>query len=265
MGAEWQLALSSHAPLHALFSALLAFAASFGTAMAGIAIARRLPEHHLANDNRKAIKVALALLSMLLALVLGLMIADAKDTFDLQSGTMRRLSAGTILLDRILGQYGPETGHARALLRGMAVHALARLEGHDPSTAATSIEPHLQFHEFVTIIGNLVETSPMQRTLRARASELIAQLGEQRLELYVQQDQGMPSALLVSVLGWLAILFAGYGLLSPRNVVGVLALLASSVGLAAAIFLVEELGAPLDGIVRVSAAPLRDAVAVLGQ
>jgi hypothetical protein len=265
MGAEWTLGFDAHAPLHALVSAGIAFLVAFGAAIAGIAIARRLPEHHLAADNRQAIKATLDLLSVLVALVLGLMIADAKDTFDSQSASLRRLSAQTILLDRVLGEYGPETARARAMLREAAAHALRRLEGKETVRPGLPIAPQVNMGEFVAIVGNLPERSELQRSLRLRAAQLLSDLGERRLELFVQQDQGMPRAILISLLGWMAILFAGYGLLSPRNPVGVLALLASSAGMAAAIFLVEDLGSPLDGLVRISPAPLSDALDLLGR
>jgi hypothetical protein len=264
MGGEWSLVLGSHAPLHAAFMAVVAFAVAFAAAIAAIAAARRLPARHLGPDNRQAIKVTLDLLSVLVALVLGLMIADAKDTFDTQSSTLRRLSAQAILLDQVLEEYGPETGRARALLRSAAKEALSRLEGAERTSSSVSIDPRLNMREFISIIGGLPESTELKRTLRQRAVQLVGDMGEQRLQLYVQQDQGMPPAVLVSLVGWLAILFAGYGLLSPRNAVGVIALFASAVGVAAAIFLVEELGRPLDGLIRLSPAPLQDAVNVLG-
>lgn len=264
MGAEWTLALGSHAPLHALYSALFAFAAAFGAAMIATAIAGRLARHHLADENRQAIKVSLGVLSMLVALVLGLMIADAKDTFDSEGATLRRMSAQVILLDRILEQYGPETAPSRKLLHDAARHALLRLEGRLATDPGMTIASRIDMGAFVTSIGNLPQSDALKRTLRERAIGLVGEIGQQRLELYVQQDQGMPRAVLLSLLGWITILFGGYGLLSPPSRVGVIALLASSAGIAAAVFLVEELGAPLDGLIRLSPAPLRDAVILLG-
>ena len=65
---------------------------------------------------------------------------------------------------------------------------------------------------------------------------------------------------------WLMILFAGYGLLAPRNptVIGVLFVCALSV--TGAIFLILELAKPFEGgVVRVSSAPLHDARSHLGE
>lgn len=265
MGGEWTLELGSHGALRSLIAGLVAFAAAFGAALLAMAVARRLPAHHLTPENRQAIKVTLDLLSVLVALVLGLMVADAKDTFDSQSATLRRLSAQAILLDQVLDDYGSETARARLLLRTAVQHALARLEGAERTATPVPIDPRINMREFVSLIGNLPDAGELKRTLRERAVHLVGDMGEQRLQLYVQQDQGMPAAVLASLVGWMAILFAGYGLLSPRNAVGVIALFASAVCIGAAIFLVEELGSPLDGLVRLSPAPLRDAVRLLGR
>jgi len=265
MGEEWALGIGGHGALRSVVAALVAFAVAFAAALLAMLVARRLPEYHLGPDNRQAIKVTLDLLSVLVALVLGLMIADAKDTFDSQSASLRRLSAQAILLDQVLEDYGPEAARARVLLRSAAQHALARLEGAERAAAAVPIDPRLNMREFVSIVGNLPDTTELKRTLRERAVHLVADMGEQRLQLYVQQEQGMPTAVLASLMGWMAILFAGYGLLSPRNMVGVIALFAATAGMAAAIFLVEELGSPLDGLVRLSPAPLQDAVKLLGR
>ena len=52
-----------------------------------------------------------------LALVLGLLIASAKTTYDTRSKQVLEISADIILLDRVLAHYGPATEPARAELR----------------------------------------------------------------------------------------------------------------------------------------------------
>jgi hypothetical protein len=47
------------------------------------------------------------------ALVLSLLIASAKSTYDTRSNQLLQISADIILLDRVLARYGPETKDAR--------------------------------------------------------------------------------------------------------------------------------------------------------
>ncbi len=74
-----------------------------------------------------------------------------------------------------------------------------------------------------------------------------------------------PIPLLVVLVCWLALLFVTLGLFAPRNatVIAVLFVCASSAS--AAIFLVPEMHRPLDGLIKVSNAPLRNALEHLGK
>ncbi len=59
------------------------------------------------------------------ALVLGLLIASAKNSFDTQRNGLAQLSANIILLDRALAHYGPESKDAREMLRASVADMLA--------------------------------------------------------------------------------------------------------------------------------------------
>ena len=52
--------------------------------------------------------MATGLIGTLAALVLGLLIASAKSTYDQKTNQVRQLTATMILLDDLLAQYGPE-------------------------------------------------------------------------------------------------------------------------------------------------------------
>src|SRR5215212_5495287 len=100
-----------------LHTALLALACVFGGALTGMALGRVLPPHHLGDDTRSVLTLASGTLSVLSALVLGLLIAYAKGDFDAQTKLVQKYAADLVLLDRVMLQYGPETGEARDLLR----------------------------------------------------------------------------------------------------------------------------------------------------
>ena len=64
---------------------------------------------------------------------------------------------------------------------------------------------------------------------------------------------------------WLVLLFVSFGLFAPRNAMAVTVLLVGACSISAAIFLVLELNQPLDGMIKVSSAPMRNALRHLGQ
>ena len=81
---------------------------------------RFLPEHHMSADSKEVVKLGMGAIATLAALVLGLLIATAKGTYDVQSGGIQELAAKIMLLDRVLAKYRPDTKDARDLLRSAA-------------------------------------------------------------------------------------------------------------------------------------------------
>lgn len=62
------------------------------------------------------------------ALTLGLLIASAKTSFDERAHELRSGASKSVMMNRILYQFGPETCHARQLVREMLVNAAERIE-----------------------------------------------------------------------------------------------------------------------------------------
>ena len=88
----------------------IVFACTFGGTLLGMFLHRRLPEQHLSSESKDLVKLGMGLIgTMTAALVLGLLIASAKNSFDTQRNGLAQLSANFILLDRALAHYGPET------------------------------------------------------------------------------------------------------------------------------------------------------------
>src|SRR5258708_35402407 len=96
---------------------LLVFALIFGGALVGVVVRPMLSESHLQPDSKDVVKMATGLIGTLAALVLGLLIASAKSTFDQKTNQVRQMTATIILLDDLLAQYGPEATSVRNLLR----------------------------------------------------------------------------------------------------------------------------------------------------
>jgi len=72
--------------MNALAIGGIVFAAVFGGALLGMSLRAVLPEHHLSAESKDIIRVAMAMIATLAALVVGLLIASAKNSFDSKSG-----------------------------------------------------------------------------------------------------------------------------------------------------------------------------------
>src|ERR1700759_225458 len=99
---------------------LISFVAVFVGVIAGMLIARRLPDQHLSSETQSVVTVAVAVIGTLAALVLGLMITAANRSFSARADDVRELSLQVVRMERNLRRYGPEADDARAKLRAWA-------------------------------------------------------------------------------------------------------------------------------------------------
>ena len=75
----------------------------------------------------------------------------------------------------------------------------------------------------------------------------------------------VPLPFLVVLLFWLTITFASFGLFAPRNAMVIVVLFVCALSVGGAVFLIAEMDGPFDGLLKVSADPLRYAYAHLNQ
>jgi hypothetical protein len=119
--------------------------------------------------------------------------------------------------------------------------------------------------EIVNKIQALSPQNHAQRAMQAQASGIAVDLGKLRWLMLEQESISISIPLLAVLVFWLAIVFASFGLFAPPNatVIGTLFLCALSVS--GAIFLILEMYTPFKGLIQISDAPLRTALAHLGQ
>lgn len=101
--------------------------------MLGIALRAVLPQDELSSDSRDVVKLGMGLVATMAAILLGLLIASAKTSFDTQNVELTEMSSKFVLLDRVLAHYGPEAKEARSELRNSVVHTLDVLSSEDSS------------------------------------------------------------------------------------------------------------------------------------
>ena len=245
--------------------ALLAFAAMAAGLGLGRRLRRALPDHHLSDESKDAIRIGMALIASLTALVLGLVIASAKSAFDEQDRASRRSAADVLMLDRVLADYGPEAATCREGIRRLVDAQLDRMSG-DPSrlTASELLATTFAVEGIDTELRRLTPSADGQRELQSRALKLSSDIQEARW-MRLEAASRVPVAFLVIVVLWLTVLFWSFGLFAPPNTTVRTVYLVCALSAAAAIFLILELEHPFGGIVRVSSEPLQFVRAHLGE
>lgn len=209
----------------------------------------------------------MGLIATMAALVLGLLIATAKNSYETQDDAVKHTAAKILLLDHMLSNYGPETREARELLRRTVAARLEAIWPEDRSQRARFDQPEGAVAA-QTIEAQLLKLSPRndaQRWLQSEALRVGREIMETRWLVLGGLGSSVPLLFLVVVVFWLTIIFASFGLLAPRNSTVVVVFFLSSLSVAGSIFLILEMDQPFEGLMRVSSAPIRYALAQLGQ
>lgn len=244
----------------------IVFGCVFGSALLGMALRRVLPEHHLATESKDVVKVGVALIATMAALVLSLLLSSAKSSFDTRNQEFAQMAANVVLLDRLLAHYGAAAKPARQSLRG-AVEAMLGEIWPDENFHPTNLAPASTAPEALyEMVQSLAPQSDLQRSLQAQALATATNLAQARWLLFAQAtESAIPLPFLVVLVFWLCVIFASFGLFAPGNPTVISTLGVCALSVAGAIFLILELAMPFAGVIRVSSAPLHGALAHLGQ
>jgi hypothetical protein len=239
----------------ALMSSIL-FACLFGAVLLGMRLRCLLPEHHRTQDTKDSVKLAVGLVATMAALLLGLLVASAKGTYDTDRSEVIQMAAKIAFLDRVLAVYGPEAAEARAQFRS-AVEQMIRHIWPAERGMKAQLEPNTQVGDaFYGAIQRLSPHDDMQRSLKAQAGSVAVELGQLRSLLVSQSAPSISKTLLVVVAFWLAIIFLSFGLHSPPNATAIIAQLMAALSVSGAIYLIMELDQPFNGLIRISSEPM---------
>jgi hypothetical protein len=241
------------------------FAGVFGGALIGMLLHAVLPEHHLNNETKDIVKLGMGLVGTMAALLLGLLVAAAKNSYDAQNSELTQISANIALLDRVLAHYGPETAEIRNGLRNSVTRISQTMWPQDGSKFSSSAPPVEGVERLFDSIPRLGPRNDEQRYLKQQALSLTMDIAKIRWLMYEQETVLASLPLLTMVGVWLSLIFISFGLFAPFNGTAVSSLFVSSVSVSGAIFLILEMYTPYTGVIAISGNALRAALAQLGQ
>lgn len=247
---------------------LIAFAIIFGGTLLGMFLRTRLSEQHLTADSRDVMKLGTDMLATMAALVLSLLISSAKVTFDTMNSELKQTGWKIVMLDRTMSRYGQETMEARNSLRRIVTNSIVRMWPEDKNTIAVKRVGQTESgpEDLEEKLWQLSPRTDDQRRLQSQALQIRGEIGETRWLLAQQIGQrSFPMPLLVLLISWLAIIFSSFGLLTSRNTTVIAVLFICALAASSALFLILELDQPLGGMIKISSAPLLNALTHIGQ
>lgn len=246
----------------------LAFLCPLLGAGIGVALRRRLPEHHLGRDAIDVIKLAMGLMGTLVALTLGLLISSANSYRGTVEAEYKKILAGIVHLDEYLEAYGPETREIRVRLRHVAARSFKeRWPDEDFGPVGPASEGGRQ--RYVQVQQKILELQPTtaaQRWFQAAALKVTSQLADLRW-LVLSQETASVRLLPVFIMIFLAAIaiFGGFSLYAPPNATVFTVLAMVALAIAGSIFLIEELNSPFHGLLQVSSRGAHFVTQNLGQ
>jgi hypothetical protein len=253
--------------LNEVMVALLVAAMIFGGAVFGVLAKRRLPGHHLDGDTKDVVRAGVGLLSTLAALVLGLVITTSKGSYDEQSRGVQAIAAKLVELDGALRALGPEGKAVRGVLYRDTTQRVDQVWGKGAGDeakrrAAAHVvrDPGIQ-----DAIARIAPRDETERAALYRAKTLVSEVLEMRTLAAGHHGSPILAPLLVLLVLWFMCIEAGLNLFAPQNGTIWVVNVVCALSVAGAIFLIIEMDEPFGGLIVLSDAPLRAALAVMGQ
>jgi hypothetical protein len=241
----------------------------FASGLLGLALQRTLPEQHTTGPSRDMIGAIVGLLTLLCALVTGLLVWTAYGVYSSQNTAIQTLAAKALQLDLALEDYGPETKPQRLALRDRMANAIQQTWGTDTTNASFAANNLVAAARFMRdpekALGELHPATDDQKQALAKANSALESLAQSRLQMAFALTAPISYPLLLTVVGWVVFLFCGFGLMSRGALMPIIALAVGALAVGSAVLLILDLSNPYFGAIRASPAPLEQALADMGK
>ena len=225
----------------------------------GLELQRALPESYTTGGPKEMTGAVVGLMTLLLALVLGLLIWTAYGVFSTQKTSVQTLAITDLKLDEAFQDYGPEAAEGHRIL---SAEIWKNNDGeqaviHKFGYARANLKARL------ALLNTLQPASDKQTAAKTEATQAAIAIDQTLAQMTLALVDPISYSLIGVVVAWAAFLFCGYGLLSKRHPMSYVVLVVGAMGVASAIYIIADLISPFSGVFVVSPAPLVDVLKVV--
>ncbi|HET6607876.1 MAG TPA: hypothetical protein VFG62_14450 [Rhodopila sp.] len=253
---------------------LAVFVLLCASAALGRYVRPRLPEAHRARETMETMHLMIGMLVTFAALVLGLLTASVKSSFDRAVFERRDYALQLTQMDQCLRNLGPMGDEPRRLIKEYTAAIIASTWPNEPHPTGVDYPD--------TSRMPLTGASPALEALLNRADVLLhtAQPTEPALKGLLQDCITDEHSLLAArrtviesvgtrlsrpflgvLVFWLMVVFSAFGLVAPRNTLSLLGILLCAVSLSTVMFIIADLSEPYSGFFSISSEYMRNALA----
>lgn len=234
----------------------MVLAGLFAAVWIGMRLRRFLPDDHLSPDGRDTVKLTIGLVATMSVLLLGLLVNSAKNNYDTMRTQVVQVASKYALLDRTLGIYGTPAAEARTALHALIEESTRRMWPGQTTTSGPARPGVKVGNTFLSTLFKLEARDDTEHGLKALAVSLTVEIAQLRTLMQTESTTSISKPMLIVVVLWLVMIFLAFSLIAPPNATANLALIASALCAAGAIFLILELDRPFDGLMRISSQPM---------
>jgi hypothetical protein len=216
---------------------------------------KRLPFNHLEDDTITVVRLVTNIFVVMTSLALGLMLNSAKNTLETNNRNIHTLATDLILLDRTIREMGPVGDDAHQHLVEYVETALkdSNILEEDPKAGA-----------FLDAAGASLRaihaSDDVKTALSNDARELYRQVVQQRWVLVDASSRTIPTPLMVMLIAWLSVIFAGFGYRAPSNPIVAGSFFIAALFISGALYLIFDMDTPATGLIKVSNGPFERAL-----
>jgi hypothetical protein len=172
----------------------------------GLILHRVLPERHMTGGGKDMIGAVVGLVTLLSALVLGLLIWTAYGVYAGQNAAIQTLAAKVLQLDLALADYGPEAKDARTQLRqglGKTIDEVWGSNESDASFVANNFTVALEnLRNRDATLAALHPSTDAETQALAVAKATVESIGQSRLQMSFALSSPISIPLIVIVAAW---------------------------------------------------------------
>jgi hypothetical protein len=233
----------------------------------------RLPETYRTRDTIETMQLVIGMLVTFAALVLGLLTASVKTSYDHAARDRHAYALQLTQLDRCLRDYGLETAHIRWDLARYTAAVIASTWPHEqpPTGVDYPTTTGMPVVGASPVLGKLMDgigqqiraLDPKTRLAMMTANDCHATyqgVVEGRLSVIEDASASFSVPFFFILLFWLLVVFLALGLAAPCNRLAALGILLCAVSLSSAVFVITDLSRPYRGLMSISSGTMRTAL-----
>ncbi len=260
--------------MHDFWMSIITLALLLLSAWCGRVLRSRLPETYRTRETIETMQLVIGMLVTFAALVLSLLTASVKTSYDYAARDRHNYALRLTVLDDCLRDYGRATAPVRQNLAAYTAAVIASTWPHEPpprgisypSTAGMPVvggTPLLA--GLMNRIGQQIRMLDPTTAVEVRTADdcRLAYRDSMQARLRVIEDAGtsFSAPFFWILVFWLMAAFLALGLAAPRNRVALLGVLLCAVSLSSVVFVITDLSRPYRGLMAISSQDMHDALA----